>query len=317
MTPEKIKQVEEDFYKNLTDSSGKKFHRVSVEIVTYPYGLRDINILSPDDESYFYKETTEKKNICLHFTVGNIKSDIATLTKPNYRVSVQYIIDSSGNIYNLFPDRQWSYHLGAGAVGGNEFMSKNTIGVELSNYGILVKSGKDLLDVYGSKYCTLKDVDKYIKGSYRGKDYYASLSKEQVLACSDLIKHLSYVHSIPIKFKENLDSVFSSNTEARNFSGIYVHSSVRKDKFDFPEFVLSSLIEEVTRNEKPLETAPTVVEYKVEKNIEKTESEDNVDEDMDTLSVENILPKNDINITLSLIIYNLIEKLNAWLFYRK
>jgi len=317
MTPEKIKQVEEDFYKNLTDSSGKKFHRVSVEIVTYPYGLRDINILSPDDESYFYKETTEKKNICLHFTVGNIKSDIATLTKPNYRVSVQYIIDSSGNIYNLFPDRQWSYHLGAGAVGGNEFMSKNTIGVELSNYGILVKSGKDLLDVYGSKYCTLKDVDKYIKGSYRGKDYYASLSKEQVLACSDLIKHLSYVHSIPIKFKENLDSVFSGNSEARNFSGIYVHSSVRKDKFDFPEFVLSSLIEEVTRDKKPLETAPTVVEYKVEKNIEKTESEDNVDEDMDTLSVENILPKNDINITLSLIIYNLIEKLNAWLFYRK
>ena len=41
-------------------------------------------------------------------------------------------------------------------------------------------------------------------------------------------------HNIPKTFKTNADQVFSSNKEAQDFKGIFLHTSVRKDKFDLP-----------------------------------------------------------------------------------
>ncbi len=97
-------------------------------------------------KSFYYQEETVKKKIVLHFTMGYLKGDIATLT--NQHVSVPFVVGRNGIIYNLFASKFWSYHLGPGAVGGNTAMSKGCIGIEISNIGPLKKVGDNLVTTY-------------------------------------------------------------------------------------------------------------------------------------------------------------------------
>ena len=56
--------------------------------------------------------------------------------------------------------------------------------------------------------------------------------QEKVVA--QLLIYLCKQHNIPKVFKTNADQIFSSNKEAQDFKGIFLHTSVRKDKFDWP-----------------------------------------------------------------------------------
>ena len=153
MHPDTIKTKEKTFFDTLKLSSGRRFTLSG----TIPAGSSTIYSIRPTDQTYFYQQTTAKKSICLHFTVGNIMSDIDVLSKPGNHVSVSYVVDRSGRIYELFPDNYWSYHLGSGTIGGNAAMSKQTIGIEISNYGPLDASGTKLLDAYKNTYCSLAE----------------------------------------------------------------------------------------------------------------------------------------------------------------
>ena len=82
--------------------------------------------------TYYYPEKTPKERIVLHFTAGNLRGDLITLTGDQH-VSVPYVIARNGTIFQLFNPEHWSYHLGRGSVGGNTAQSKVTIGIELSN----------------------------------------------------------------------------------------------------------------------------------------------------------------------------------------
>ena len=229
MTPETIDARETKFLANLTDSSGKKFTtKPPIDIG----GGFSILPIQPAFKSYYYPTTTEKKQICLHFTVGVVTGDIASLTKENAHTSVQYVVDRQGHIYSLFDDSFWSYHLGATAIGGNSVMSKQSIGIEISNYGPLrLKDGK-FIDAYGSTYTADKNCVDEIK--YRGYDYYAKMTEEQKLAIARLLVYLSEKHGIPLTFKEDTGNVFKTPEEAVAFTGIFCHTDVRSDKFDLP-----------------------------------------------------------------------------------
>ena len=131
MKPSKIDSVETTFAKNLTDSNGTT-HKL-IETINLDNDIK-IYKIRPGFNSYYYQTETEKKAICLHFTVGNLKGDVGSLTKNDNHVSVNYVVDRQGNIYNLFDDKYWSYHLGSNCIGTNGLMSKRTIGIEISNY---------------------------------------------------------------------------------------------------------------------------------------------------------------------------------------
>ena len=156
----------------------------------------------------------------------------ALSTKDNC-VSVSYVVDRSGRIYEMFPDTEWSYHLGSGAVGGNGNMSKQSIGIEISNYGPLKLSGENLVDAYGNNYCTVAETQFYDKLNYRGYDYFASMTDAQISATAALIKYLGKKHDIPMNFMPS-DAPFANNAEAQAFKGVFYHTNVRKDKFDWP-----------------------------------------------------------------------------------
>ena len=230
MRPETIKKREDEFFSTLTNSAGIKYKLTG----TVDIG-NDVKIYSirPDYDSYYYTTKTKKQSICLHFTVGYIKSDTTALsTKDNY-VSVSYVVDRCGRIYEMFPDTMWSYHLGSGTVGGNGAMSKQAIGIEISNYGPLKLSGDSLVDAYKNEYCKKSETDYYYEQNFRGYEYYASMTDVQVAAVAALVKYLGRKHDIPMNFKPD-DALFASDAEAKAFKGIFYHTNVRKDKFDWP-----------------------------------------------------------------------------------
>lgn len=231
MRPETIKKREDEFFSTLTNSAGIKYKLTG----TVDIG-NDVKIYSirPDYDSYYRKDEIKKLSICLHFTVGYIKSDTTALTTKDNYVSVSYVVDRCGRIYELFPDTMWSYHLGSGTVGGNGAMSKQTIGIEISNYGPLKSSGDNLLiDAYKNEYCKKSETDYYYEQNFRGYEYFASMTDEQVNAVAALVKYLGRKHNIPMNFKPD-DALFASDAEAKAFKGIFYHTNVRKDKFDWP-----------------------------------------------------------------------------------
>ncbi len=237
MRPETIKKREDEFFSTLTNSAGIKYKLTG----TVDIG-NDVKIYSirPDYDSYYYTTTTKtktktkKQSICLHFTVGYIKSDTTALTTKDNYVSVSYVVDRCGRIYELFPDTMWSYHLGSGTVGGNGAMSKQTIGIEISNYGPLKSSGDNLLiDIYNKEYCKKSETEYYYAQNFRGYEYFASMTDVQVNAVAALVKYLGRKHDIPMNFKPD-DALFASDAEALAFEGVFYHTNVRKDKFDWP-----------------------------------------------------------------------------------
>lgn len=230
MHPETIQKREDEFFTNLTNSGGVKY--TITDVIDIGSSIK-IYSIRPNFDSYYYATKTVKKSICLHFTVGYIKSDTTALSTKDNHVSVSYVVDRTGRIYEMFPDTEWSYHLGSGAVGGNGVMSKQSIGIEISNYGPLKLSGENLVDAYGNNYCKVSETQFYTKQNYRGYDYFASMTDAQINAVAQLVQHLGRKHNIPMSFKQD-DAPFSSASEAISFSGVFYHTNVRKDKFDWP-----------------------------------------------------------------------------------
>lgn len=201
--------------------------------------IRGIDVKRKDGKSsYFYNSKSKKRKIGYHFTAGNLRSDLRTLTTDNYHVSVSYLIGRNGVIYRLFDDNKWSYHLGRSAIGGNTVMSKETIGIELSNYGILERRGDNLYTIYNQIYCSVKDTDYYYKTDFRGKKYFASYTDVQIDSLIVLTRYLCDKHNINKKYLD-LQHKVSTKQILMDFNGICSHINFRGknryhnyDKFD-------------------------------------------------------------------------------------
>lgn len=196
-------------------------------------------ILKPkfDSTKHYYPVETQKRKIVLHYTVGSCQAAYDSLTGTE-KVSVQYLVARDGTIINLFPDKYWSYHLGSGAIGGNANMSKESIGIELANYGPLSRKDYELHTWYSTDkkpdvYCDIGDTNHYfmVNGGYRGYTYFAKPTHEQLEAVDGLIKYLCEKYNIP-EAKLNKDKrykVFSNAAMAKNFTGICTHANFRSD----------------------------------------------------------------------------------------
>jgi len=238
MKPETIRQHEDTFRETLRISSSRLFKR-DINRITDGF---EIHALNPGYDTYYYKTPTKKKSICLHLTLGYINSDLATLTTPDNHVSVQYVIDSQGTIYNLFPDQYWSYHLGNNCIGSNSVMSRQCIGIELSNYGPLKQVGSTdgikYEDIYQKTFTTnLNDV---VATDFRGYKFYAKIPEAQAKALRTLLYFLGIRHDIDVTNVKT--DVFSSDEEAVNFSGVFSHACVRRDKSDIPPEIMEEIL---------------------------------------------------------------------------
>lgn len=220
------------------DSNGKQF-TLKEQTFTIKGTTETIKIVDcprqNGDKSHYYEEATTKKKIVLHYTMGYLKGDIATLTKGH--VSVPFVIGRNGNIYNLFASKYWSYHLGKNAAGGNTKMSQECIGIEISNIGPLKKIGNNLVTTYSDAdiYCSLDEVQYYTKlnTKYRGYEYYATFSDAQYIAVIKLIKFLCAKYDLPKQFVDVAKRYdVLTDAEFTNFKGIVSHVNCRIDKTD-------------------------------------------------------------------------------------
>lgn len=180
--------------------------------------------------NYYLQEIVKKEKIVLHHTVGNIYGDFVTLTSQN-QVSVAYLISGNGTVLELFNPKYWSYHLGRTALGGNRNQSKISIGIELSNYGYLLRKDDTLYTIYGSEYCKITDTDHYEVKEYRGQKYWTKYTEEQYIALRKLLVKLTNEYNIPYEFlpvNERMDYT----KKVINFKGIVTHINYRKDKWD-------------------------------------------------------------------------------------
>ena len=170
--------------------------------------------------------------IVLHHTSGYLKGDLATLVKTGNHVNVAYLASREGTIFHLFDEtKNWGYHLGPGCVGGNTVLSKATIAIEMSNIGALYLQGSDLMTGYGDKYCGLDETQFYSKlpTPFRGTQYYATYTQEQVNAVAILVKHLCSTYGIPQQMIPNgkMYETFASDAEALAWRGISSHVNYR------------------------------------------------------------------------------------------
>ncbi len=94
-----IANHEKTFFETGRDSDGKEFVLTAKTIA-----VKDTNEAMPyiscrsknGDASFYYHEKNPKTQIVLHHTAGYLKGDVAALSKPNYRVSVPFIIARNG-----------------------------------------------------------------------------------------------------------------------------------------------------------------------------------------------------------------------------
>ena len=235
MKASSIYQHEKSFRDNGIDSFGKKFI-LTPETVTIPGESTKLTLLDcrrdNNDNSFYYQEVVPKKRIVLHFTAGYLKGDIATLTTPYYHVSVPFIVARSGDIYNPWASKYWSYHLGNTAIGGNTEMSSSSIAIEISNIGFLIKDGKNFHTIYSNDdvYCEQGETGYYTEvAAYRGQKYYATFTNAQYRSLILLLRYLTARYNIPRVFlsPDKIFEPFASAEEAANFSGICSHVNFR------------------------------------------------------------------------------------------
>lgn len=244
-----ISRHEASFDESGVDAVGKKFilkpEEVSIKGTSEKITIMDC-ARENQSTSHYYQEVTDKKKIILHFTMGYLKGDIATLTTDH--VSVPFVIGRNGTIYNLFASKYWSYHLGPGAVGGNSVMSKECIGIEISNIGPLKRIGENLVTTYKDSdiYCSLAETQYYTKlpSKYRDYEYYAKFTENQYVSVIKLIKFLCGRYNLPKTFINEADrfNLLSENSFV-DFSGVASHVNCRGDKTDIgPAFEWDKVI---------------------------------------------------------------------------
>lgn len=235
MKASSIANHERTFFGTGKDSDGKEFNltEMTVPIKGTDQVMPYIHCRPKNgDTSFFIPEKHAKTQIVLHYTAGYLKGDVAALSKPNYRVSVPFIIARNGTILNLWSSAHWAYHLGSGAVGGNTNGGKRTIAIELSNIGFLKRTGNNLVTVYSDSdvYCTLDQTQFYTKldTSYRGEQYYATYTKQQYDSLIILLHYLTATYDIPRSFlPEDQRYVVGNVGELTNFKGIVSHVNYR------------------------------------------------------------------------------------------
>jgi len=204
-----------------------------------PIDLSNIDKVEfPDDQ--YYKEETEKTQIVLHHTVSgpNLDGILSTWKGDTQRVSTCVIIGRDGVCHQVFSSKYWAHHLGIKSevfvnlgLTNNENrnlnLNKNSIGIELINWGGLKKVGSNFVNAYGNKVTT--EVTEY-KDLYKGYQYYESYSESQLNTLGSLLIHFNKKYNIPLTYNKEM---FQTSLNAiRGVTGIWSHTSYRNDKSD-------------------------------------------------------------------------------------
>lgn len=197
----------------------------------------------------YYKQAHPKKIIVLHDTNGghNPLYVAQWWEQQNKKIGTAYIIGGIGNssdgtdqdshdgeLIEYFPPQYWAHHLGLKGE-TNYAITKASIGIEICNYGPIVKAGDTYLNTYKSRV----PASQVIPCKFRGFDYYEAYTDKQLETTKALLIELADAFSIDIR--SGLQSLLKKGANAFEYQtsavagrpGLWTHTNYRKsDKWD-------------------------------------------------------------------------------------
>ena len=176
----------------------------------------------------YFKEKQFKNQIVIHHTAGGSNADnvIHGWDFTTERVGTAYVIDGLGVVKKAFEPEYWAYHLGL-KIGNNLSLNKGSIGIEICNWGQLIKKG-DKYYSYLNKEIPESEV-VFLK-KFRGFEYYHKYNDLQLASLKKLLQELCVKFAINKKY--NSDMWDLSPNALKGVNGIYTHVSYRSDKND-------------------------------------------------------------------------------------
>jgi N-acetyl-anhydromuramyl-L-alanine amidase AmpD len=234
---EKVKEIQEKLkveitgeFDKITEAAVRNFQRKKNLVVDGIVGpntaeyLLDIEITSDNSErasvieaglvidkyylqsNEYFNTKTSKNSIFLHHTAGwdDPYQQVRFWERDKRgRVGTQFLIgginsktgDSKydGVVVQCFDDEYWAGHLG----NVNKYLHTHSIGIELCNFGWLVKKGNNFYTWANTK--VQKDQVIELKEEFRGYKYYHRYSEAQIKSLEKLLNYLSLLHGIDIE----------------------------------------------------------------------------------------------------------------------
>jgi N-acetyl-anhydromuramyl-L-alanine amidase AmpD len=221
-------------------------------------------------ENQYYREETEKKQIVLHHTVssGKVDGTINWWKQDPQRVATQFIVDATGVVYQLYSSKFWAHHLGIKSdfikkYGFLDYGTRNTklnkesIGIEISRWGGLLKDSKGYHPTYWDttlkkEVCQTKitipneNVQVFEK-PFRGYYFFEKYTNEQIISVGKLVTYLCEKWGISLDYDS---SIWDVNKNALgSVPGIYTHVSYRSDKSDLmPQPEMIEMLKSLKKN---------------------------------------------------------------------
>lgn len=189
--------------------------------------------LSPEQ---YLPQQHKKDLIVLHFTAGtSCESAYRTWAGNSDRIATAFGVDPDGSIAEFFPPECWAYHLG---IKGTHRHDQRSIGIEIANVGPLKPSPGDPTQLnwwpnnWGTRYCDLRETERYRRAAFRGIDYFAVMPEIQQQAVGQLVSELCERFSIP-----RVASLKARNGDFDlhafdSYAGVATHTNFRRDKWD-------------------------------------------------------------------------------------
>lgn len=191
----------------------------------------------PLASNQYYQGVYDKKYIFLHHTAGgSAASSVAHWASNPDHIATPYIIDRDGTIYECYSPSMWAYHLG---VKGNSAIEKSSIGIEICSYGALTEKNGKWVTYTGKEISSDKSVK--LDNAFRGFQVWEAYTPEQIASLKILLPYLVDKFKIPLQADKT--NFWEYKNPATLPSGIYSHTTVRKDKIDiFPQKELVELV---------------------------------------------------------------------------
>jgi len=206
--------------------------------------LSEINFVGMEVDQYV-KQTTSKDQIYLHHTAGN-SSGVRCIEHwdrdSRGRVATCVVISGldpkkskNGEICQAFSSKYWAYHLGVKREVFSSYnidykiLDKNSIGVEICNWGYLTKRGEKYYNYVNGE--VPRDQVTILDESYKRHKYFHRYTDEQIESVRQLLVFWRERYNIDLTYNE-CDFWEVSKRALRGINGLYTHNSVRSDKID-------------------------------------------------------------------------------------
>lgn len=210
----------------------------------------------PLNKGEYYEDVIPKKTIYIHHTAGGHRPDwtIAgwnadkSTSGGKLQVATAFVIGGlsttdqdttwNGVICRCFPEEKWAHHLGTTAS-NNVLLNKESIAIEICNYGPITKSADGKFYNYVNKQVPAEMVVELTK-PFQGFKFYHKYTDKQIASLKELLIDLSVRFKIdlksglqPLLLQNKGNDAFLLNKDAlAGKPGLWTHTNVRKDKFD-------------------------------------------------------------------------------------